>query len=532
MQLKSIHIFLAAVILTSIVPLTACTSVDHAAACDAYLAKAASASANHNYPLAQATLEKAAKEADLSNHSSQKLRVLSEQATIFLAQNNTVAAEAAARKLIKIYDDTSKESLSRAQRLDLTESRSQARILLSDSLVAQNKSEEALKVLSEARAELSEVLGMPQLASKVANRYEAALRASGKNSDGHSIDAETNAIMQLEADDARHQASGFLTKGRIQDAVALLKKAQQSAVKSGSAESFVRATYQLAIAQYLLGDRREAHEEALKAVEKTKSPLNTNNHYKASAFAVLALVTDNPVESSNALKTAVSLNPPSAIQELLEIDWTPIKRPLADKWHECQLIWTLAQSVTGVQRKEALHQPFILATANPSKLPVAIALYLERAKTSSMQPEEKAICYECAASMAVQSKHKAESLQPSRLALNIREHLKDSDIADKADAALRISYDYMALDRHQQAIEAAKAGLALTPAPNPQCTMLLILVEARSYSKQKHYQKAIENYDAALSLCKTHNFPELPIVLAEQIATSKHIKKTEDSALH
>ncbi len=528
MRIKSIHIFLAVLSQTSIVWLSACTSIDHASECNAYLAKAASASANHDYPLAQASLEKAAKEADLVNNPSQKQRVLTEQSTIFLAQNNAVAAEAAARKLIKIYDDTSKESMSRAQRLDLAEGRSQSRILLSDSLVGQNRSEEALKVLSEARAELSEVLGAPELASKVANRYEAALHASGKNSDGHSIDAETNALTQLESDDARHQASDSLSKGRIEDAVTLLKKGQQSAVKSGSAESYVRASYQLAIAQYLFGHRREAHEEALKAVEKTKSALNINSHYKASAFAVLALVTNNPVESSNALKTAISLHPPSATEELLEIGWNPIKRPLADKWHESQLIWTLGQTVKGVQRIEVLVYPFVLATANPSKLPAAIALYLERAKTASIRPEEKAICYECAASMSAQSKHKAESLQASRLAVNIREHLKDSDIANKQDAALRISYDYVALDRNQQAIEAAKAGLALKPAPNPKCSMLLILIVARSCSKLKQYPKAIENYDAALTLCKTNNFPELPIVLAESIETSKHIKKNEN----
>ena len=104
MRVRVEQILLGAIAPLSITLLGACTTFDHAAVCNDFLAKATRASADHDYVRAQEALNAALREAKLSDDVSQQRRVLREQASTCLLQGNAKGAETAARQLIEIYD--------------------------------------------------------------------------------------------------------------------------------------------------------------------------------------------------------------------------------------------------------------------------------------------------------------------------------------------------------------------------------------------------------------------------------------------
>jgi tetratricopeptide (TPR) repeat protein len=524
LQIKITRLLLASLAPTTIVWLSACTGIDHAANCNHFLAKASSASDAHNYAGAQEALSKAAQEAAVSDDAAQTPRVLREQASTFLCQHNPGAAESTARQLIKIYDGRAEEKMSTTRRLDLAEDRSRARIILSDALLAQKRPDDAVAVLEKAQKEMESVPGDSVLLANVSDHYTAALMASGRAGSSPGINPEADFLCKSEADGLADQAIELDVGGHYKEAIVLLKKAEPAAIKSGFADPYLRVTSQLACQYYMLNHATEAYEQAIKAVKKARSADNVTPKVKSSAFAMLALTSAQPNEVAEALREAASISPDAALDAMYNVAILNSQRPFAAKVRECDLAWSLAPQASGFGGVKALCVRYMLFFGNKSMHAPAIAWFLEHAKSPSLRPEERMICYDFAGRILENDNRLAECKQNLRQAVQLRQQLKESDLADQPGGAFRLAQEYTTLGRPQEAIAAAQHALTLYSANISEPPASLTLIIARAYSTEHEYTKAIENYDKALVLCRKGNLPYVQTVLAERAQLAAQIK--------
>jgi tetratricopeptide (TPR) repeat protein len=523
-------ILIASLALTFIFCLSACTSIDHNAACNHYLAKASSASDAKDFAAAQEYLGKAGREAELNEDESQKRRVLREQASTFLCQHNPQAAEATARQLIKLYDGTSEKNMSRSSQNDIAEGRSRARIILSDALLAQKRPDKAAAVLEAARKEAANLLGVPELQGTIDDRYLAALQASGRAANSPGIAAEADLLSENESQSWLGEARKLEDRGQYEEEIVLLKKAQQAAIRSGCEEPYVRATDELAYTYYVLNHTTEAREQALKAVQKTRSADKISSIEKSSALAVFALTSANPRETAEALKKASAIDAGATFGQLLQVFKMDSKRPFAAKVRECDLMWSLAPGASPQDRVQALLQRSILFSDHKGKYVAAVAWFLEHAKSPLLIPNERMSCYQYAANLLLSNNRLAECQQILRQALRYREHLKKNDLPDTWDSARWLADDYYVLGRSQEAIAAAEHSLALLPAnpetvASPGVLAHLTLTIAQNCRNEHEYQKALEYYDKTIAFERKGKLAdELQKVLAERAEVAAQIK--------
>lgn len=498
-------------------------SIDHDKACNDLIVKADASSARQDFPQAQKLLSDALAQASQSEHVWLKPRVLRDIAETYEKSGDHTHAESTCRSLLQMYDRMPAQSMPRARQVDLAEDRTRACILLSQSLTAQKRMDEAVAVLKQAKDDMARNIGAWELQTDLDARYLSALRAAGKSAELKTQDFESYSLAENDSLEVRNIAFAKLHKG---DTAAAARKFEEAKRLARSDGSKIESSLDLAMTHILAMNKSAARTE-LAQLQKSGLMENAKPYFKGRFLSLSAFLAPTTSQKIELMKEAIHADNAGARSQL---NTTSENRDI-DFATRKYLIEGMAPISPLV--KHLLQLEFLYESCRDHKQyrPEAVQFLQARAGMPDVDPEERAACIETESEIwAEDHGSDARRMALMKQALAVRKSLKDSQLHERLKNYGRMAHDYLAIRDPQSAIEVAEKTLeSAKPDPsNHEYKLDLGILHytlGQGYLDTHQTAKALPEFDKAIELFKEEDTSNPEILKARELAAAELAKR-------